>query len=372
MSRYSRHISLKEIGIVGQDKINASKVLVIGAGGLGCPILQYLVAAGVGTIGIVDFDVVDVSNLQRQILFGTSSIGKNKAEVAKDVLHHLNPTININAYSKKLTPKTVVSIIKPYDIVVDATDNFASRYLINDATVLLEKPLVYGAIYKFEGQVTVFNYKNGPSYRCVFPNPPQKGTMPNCSEVGVLGVLPGIIGTMQANEVLKIILNIGKTLSGKLYCFNALTNQSNIIGVSRNEDQITMVKNRGPHFEVLDDAFFCASNTSEITIENTINQDIQYIDVRELNEQPRMTFSDLLEIPLGELSNKIETISKHKKIVVFCQSGIRSHQAVSLLKEHNISNCYSLKQGVSAFEELGNTEVYAERSRSNKTVSKTK
>ncbi len=371
MSRYSRHISLKEIGIAGQDKINTSKVLVIGAGGLGCPILQYLVAAGVGTIGIVDFDAVDVSNLQRQILFGTSSIGKNKAEVAKDVLRHLNPTVNINAYSEKLTPKTIVAIIEPYDIVVDATDNFASRYLINDATVLLEKPLVYGAIYKFEGQVTVFNYKNGPSYRCVFPNPPQKGTMPNCSEVGVLGVLPGIIGTMQANEVLKIILNIGETLSGKLYCFNALTNLSNTIGVSRNEEQITKVKNRGPHFEVLDDSFFCASNASEITIENTINQDIQYIDVRELNEQPRMIFNDLLEIPLGELPNKIEAISKAKKIVVFCKSGIRSHQAVTLLNGHNISNCYSLKQGVSAFEELGDKDVYAEQSRNNKMDSKT-
>ena len=349
MSRYNRHISLKEIGIAGQNKINASKVLVIGAGGLGCPVLQYLVAAGVGTIGVVDFDIVDESNLQRQILFGMSSIGKNKAEVAKEVLLHLNPTIKINAYGKKLTPKTVTDIIEPYDIVVDATDNFASRYLINDASIILEKPLVYGAIYKFEGQVTVFNYKNGPSYRCVFPNPPQKGTMPNCSEVGVLGVLPGIIGTMQANEVLKIILNIGESLSGKLYYFNALTNQSNTIGIIRNEDQIMKVKNLGHNFETTDDSFFYPSNVSEISIENTIDQDIQYIDVRELSEQPRMNLKCLLEIPLRKLSNQIHTISKDKKTVVFCQSGIRSKQAVTLLKELNISNCYSLKEGVSAF-----------------------
>jgi len=350
LSRYSRHISLKEIGFAGQEKINASKVLVIGAGGLGCPILQYLAAAGVGSIGIVDFDSVDESNLQRQILFGTSSIGRNKAQVAKEVLLHLNPTISIEAYCKKLNPENIVDILKPYDIVVDATDNFTSRYLINDAAVVLEKPLVYGAIYKFEGQVSVFNYKNGPSYRCIFPKPPQKGTMPNCSEVGVLGVLPGIIGTMQANEVLKIILEIGESLSGKLYCFNALNNQSSTIGITRNQEEITKVKARGHDFEVLDDSFFCALATSEIAIENTIGQDIQFIDVRELHEQPRMALEHLLEIPLGDLSNQIEKISKDKKIVIFCKSDIRSKQAVSILQQHNISKCYSLKAGVSAFK----------------------
>ena len=350
MSRYGRHISLKEIGIIGQNKINASKVLVVGAGGLGCPVLQYLVGAGVGNIGIVDFDVVEESNLQRQILFGTSSMGKNKAKMAKEVLLHLNPTINIKAYNEKLTPENSISIIEQYDIVVDATDNFASRYLINDATVVLGKPLVYGAIYKFEGQVTVFNYNNGPSYRCVFPNLPQKGTMANCSEVGVLGVLPGIIGTMQANEVLKIILDIGESLAGKLYCFNALTNQSNTIGIARNEEQIEKVKNRGYDFETLDDSFFCTSSVLEINMENAIAEDIQYIDVRELHEQPRIALNNVLEIPLGELSNQMDTISKDKKIVVFCKSGIRSKQAVSLLKQYDISNCFSLKEGISAFK----------------------
>ena len=357
MNRYSRHISLKEIGVIGQNKINASKVLVIGAGGLGCPVLQYLAGAGVGTIGIVDFDVVDESNLQRQVLFGTTSIGKQKAQMAKKSLLHLNPSITIKAYDLKLTPENCIDIIKPYDIVVDATDNFASRYLICDASLVLNKPLVYGAIYKFEGQITVFNYKNGPSYRCMFPNPPQKGVMPNCSETGVLGVLPGIIGTMQANEVLKIILNIGESLSGKLYCFNALTNQATTIKITRNEREIEKVKNRGYHFKTFDDSFFCASFISEITIENIIDKNIQYIDVRELHEQPRVTLNNLLEIPLSDLSNKINTISKDKKIVVFCKSGIRSKQAIVLLQQNNISNCFSLKEGVSAFKRFQKNSI---------------
>ncbi len=348
MSRYSRHISLKEIGNIGQNKIHASKVLVIGAGGLGCPVLQYLAAAGVGTIGIVDFDTVDVSNLQRQILCGASSIGKNKAEVAKEVLLHLNPTINIKAYPQKLTPENIVDLFTTYDIVVDATDNFASRYLINDAAIVLEKPLVYGAIYKFEGQLTVFNYKNGPSYRCLFPIPPQKGMMPNCSEVGVLGVLPGIIGTMQANEVLKIILGIGQSLSGKLYCFNALTNESTTIGIARNPEEINTIKARGYYFDVIDASFFCASSVPEIEIENTYGEDIQYIDVREAHEKPRIALEGLLEIPLGDLENQLEIISKDKKTIIFCQSGVRSRQAVLKLQP-TISDCYSLKGGVSAF-----------------------
>src|SRR5690606_19253182 len=217
-NRYSRHIILSEIGQAGQDKLLSAKVLVIGAGGLGCPVLQYLAAAGIGTLGIIDFDVVEISNLQRQVLFGTSSLGKNKAEAAKKHLEDLNPEISIMAYAEKLTYQNALELFKNYDIIVDGSDNFETRYLVNDACIITNKPLVFGAIYKFEGQVSVFNYQNGPSYRCLFPNPPQKDTVPNCSEIGVLGVLPGIIGSMQANEVLKIILGIGSTLSGKLLC----------------------------------------------------------------------------------------------------------------------------------------------------------
>lgn len=349
MSRYSRHTSLREIGRAGQEKINTSKVLVVGAGGLGCPILQYLAAAGIGTIGIVDFDIVEESNLQRQILFGTSSLGRNKAEVAKEILSNLNPTIVINSYTEKLSPENAVSIFEAYDIIVDATDNFASRYLINDAAIVLNKPLVYGAIYKFEGQVTVFNHNNGPSYRCVFPNPPEKGTMPNCSEVGVLGVLPGIIGTLQANEVLKLVLGIGDTLSGKLYCFNALSNQSNTLLFHRNELEIEKVKVRGKQFEVLDNSFFCSTAIPETELKAIADEDVLFIDVREFTEQPRISSENVLEIPLASLREKIESIPTHKKIIAFCKSGMRSKQAVSILKQHRILNCYSLKDGVNAF-----------------------
>jgi len=350
VSRYSRHISLQEIGLAGQKKINTSKVLVVGAGGLGCPVLQYLTAAGVGTIGIVDYDVVETSNLQRQVLFGTTSLGRNKAEVAKEVLLNLNPTVTISSYTQKLHPENVVSIFKAYDIIVDATDNFATRYLINDASLVLNKPLVYGAIYKFEGQVTVFNSNNGPSYRCVFPNPPEKGTMPNCSEVGVLGVLPGIIGTLQANEVLKLILGIGDSLSGKLYCFNALTNQSNVLNIKRNTLEIENVKKRGEQFNVLDPSFFCSTNDiPEVELNSIKDEDIQFIDVRELTEQPRMSSLNIIEIPLASLAQHIDRIPTDKKIIAFCKSGRRSKQAVSILRQHEILNCYSLKDGVNAF-----------------------
>ncbi|SHG55754.1 molybdopterin-synthase adenylyltransferase MoeB [Winogradskyella jejuensis] len=349
MSRYSRHISLQEIGREGQEKINASKVLVVGAGGLGCPVLQYLAAAGIGTIGVVDFDMVEESNLQRQILFGNTSLGRNKAAVAKEVLSNLNPTIAIHPYTEKLSPENVVSIFEAYDIIVDATDNFASRYLINDAAIVLNKPLVYGAIYKFEGQVTVFNHNNGPSYRCVFPNPPEKGTMPNCSEVGVLGVLPGIIGTLQANEVLKLVLDIGDTLSGKMYCFNALTNQSNTLRFHRNELEIEIVKARGKQFEVLDSSFFCSTDIPEIELKAIAEEDVLFIDVREYTEQPRISLENVIEIPLASLEENIESIPTHKKIIAFCKSGMRSKQAVSILKQHHILNCYSLKYGVNAF-----------------------
>lgn len=249
MSRYNRHIILPEIGKEGQDKISKAKVLVIGAGGLGCPIAQYLAAAGIGILGIIDFDVVDISNLQRQVLYGKSSLGKNKALAAKQRLEDLNDTITINAYAEKLTHKNAIELFSNYDIVVDGSDNFNTRYLVNDACIITNKPLVFGAIYKFEGQVSVFNYKNGPSYRCLFPNPPEEGAVPNCSEIGVLGVLPGIIGTMQANEVLKMVLELGDVLSGKLLCYNALTLQNSILKIQRSEEPIQSVLKEKDNFK---------------------------------------------------------------------------------------------------------------------------
>ncbi|MBT8253048.1 MAG: HesA/MoeB/ThiF family protein, partial [Bacteroidia bacterium] len=241
MKRYNRHIVLPEIGKQGQNKISAARVLVIGAGGLGCPVLMYLAAAGVGTLGIIDFDVVEESNLQRQVLFGNSSLGLNKALMAKERLNDLNPTINIDAYPERLTSVNALDLFNNYDIVVDGSDNFGTRYLVNDASIITKTPLVYGAIYKFEGQLSVFNYDEGPSYRCLFSTPPKAGTVPNCDEIGVLGVLPGIIGTMQANEVLKIILQNEGVLSGRLLCYDSRSAKFYEIGVKRSDSLINKV-----------------------------------------------------------------------------------------------------------------------------------
>ena len=346
MSRYNRHIILSEIGQAGQNKLFNAKVLVIGAGGLGCPVLQYLTAAGVGTIGIVDFDIVEISNLQRQVLFGTSSLGKNKAKAAKQRLKDLNENISIFAYPEKLTHKNAIDLFKQYDIIVDGTDNFESRYLINDACILTNKPLVFGAIYKFEGQVSVFNYKNGPSYRCLFLNAPKEGTVPNCSEIGVLGVLPGIIGSMQANEVLKIILGIGKVLTGKLLCYNALTLQNTVLQIKRNDAIIESVVNDASSFNEKLSDFDCELEYLEISIkDNIIEENIQFIDVRESHEQPKVNGLNVSLIPLSNLENNLDKISDSKKKALFCQSGIRSLHAVKLLHINNIDNCFSIKEG---------------------------
>ncbi len=352
MSRYSRHIVLTEIGQKGQDKLSNSKVLVVGAGGLGCPVLQYLTAAGVGTIGIIDFDMVEASNLQRQILFGTSSLGKNKAIAAKNRLTDLNPTILIEAYPEKLTSGNALELFKNYDIIVDGTDNFATRYLINDAAILANRPVVYGAIYKFEGQVSVFNYQKGPSYRCLFPTPPKEGSVANCSDVGVLGVLPGIIGTMQANEVIKIILGFENVLSGKLFCYNAKTIQTTILKIARSASEYDKVLASKDSFHDQNNEDFCLTQVSEISAEKAlVKENIQFIDVREHNEQPRLNLPDCKQIPLGEIEKQLNEIESDNSKIIFCQSGIRSRTAVEILQTHNIANCYSLKGGVSALIE---------------------
>lgn len=353
MSRYNRHVILSEIGQVGQDKISKAKVLVIGAGGLGCPILQYLAAAGIGTLGIVDFDSVDISNLQRQILFGTSTLGKNKAEAAKQRLNDLNSDISIIAYAEKLTHQNAVNLFNQYDIIVDGTDNFETRYLVNDACIITNKPLVFGAIYKFEGQISVFNYKNGPSYRCLFPNPPEQGSVPNCSEIGVLGVLPGIIGSMQANEVLKIILNLGTTLSGKLFCYNALTLQNSILKINRSEDTIQSILNEKANFKNKNINFNCTVAIESVSIQTLITKEnIQFIDVREADEQPKIEGVHITYIPLSELENSLNKIDLTKKKALFCQSGTRSKHAVKLLQKLNIDNCFSITEGASKINNI--------------------
>lgn len=352
LSRYSRHIILSEVGQIGQDKLTQAKVLVVGAGGLGCPILQYLAAAGIGTLGIVDFDIIEESNLQRQILFGMSTLGKNKALAAKERLEDINPTISITAYPERLTAKNAVSLFNKYDIIVDGTDNFTTRYLINDASLITNKPLVYGAIYKFEGQVSVFNYQNGPSYRCIFPTPPKAGSVANCSEVGVLGVLPGIIGSMQANEVLKLILGLGNVLSGKLLCYNALTAETLTLTVNKSEIEINKILNQKDTFQDSQTAYNCDISFNEISVEKALQKEnVQFIDVRETHEQPKVNIINVVQIPLSELEQQLDKINSEKENIIFCQSGIRSKKAVVLLQENNINNCYSLKEGALAIIE---------------------
>lgn len=354
-NRYSRHISLKEVGLYGQEKLKAAKVLVIGAGGLGCPVLQYLTAAGIGTIGIIDFDTVDETNLQRQILFTVNDIGSNKATAAEKRLIQLNPNVNFNVYTDKLTTKNALSLFNDYDVIVDGTDNFSTRYLINDASVITNKPLVYGAIYKFEGQVTVFNYKNGPSYRCLFPEPPKAGSVPNCSDVGVIGVLPGLIGTQQANEVLKLILEIGNPLSGKMLTYNALDSSSLTLNVPKSEEEIAKIKSDNFSFETMDYDFFCdllkQEKMKEISIEGLKqwyeeSKDFQVIDVRSDWELPRINKENVVVIPLDELQNGILKISKSKDVVVICQHGVRSKFAIEVLeREYNFINLINLSEG---------------------------
>ncbi len=348
--RYHRQIILPEIGVAGQEKIAAAKVLVIGAGGLGCPILQYLVAAGIGKIGIVDFDIVDISNLHRQILYGKSSVGVNKAIAAKNRLTDLNPDIDIVAYPEKLTTKNAIVLFSEYDIIVDGTDNFSTRYLVNDACVLSQKPLVYGAIFKYEGQVAVFNYKNGPTYRCLFPEPPEAGSVPSCAEIGVLGVLPGIIGSMQANEVLKIVLELGDVLSGKLFTYDCLANQSLAFGVPRVESQVTKVLDMATSFETTDYDLFCGIKKGvDITAKDAfLIKNACFIDVREEHEQPKIDNLNPIYIPLGELEEKIDTIPKDKELVVFCQSGIRSKKALEILLQHDFKNVAHINGGAIA------------------------
>lgn len=346
MSRYDRHIILSEIGEEGQTKISKSKVLVVGAGGLGCPILQYLAAAGVGHIGIIDFDVVELSNLQRQVLFGSASLGKNKAIAAKERLQDLNCDISVTSYPEALTYQNALPVFKQYDIIVDGSDNFETRYLVNDACLIANKPLVFGAIYKFEGQVAVFNYKNGPSYRCLFPNAPQKDTVPNCSDIGVLGVLPGIIGSMQANEVLKLILNLGNLLSGKLLCYNALNNQISTLKIKKNNTVIHEVLESKNTFETQELRISC-EKTQEVSIKNIIEKaDIQVIDVRESHELPKVNEIPVISMPLSVFKNKFQFLNQEKGIYIFCQSGMRSKKAIQFLKNKGINNCYSIKENI--------------------------
>jgi adenylyltransferase/sulfurtransferase len=355
--RYERQIRLKEFGIVAQQKLLRANVLVIGAGGLGCPVLQYLVAAGVGIIGIVDDDLVTLNNLHRQVLYSIDDIGLSKAEVAAKKLQRLNNEIDIISYNKRLTTKNALAIINDFDIVIDGTDNFSTRYMINDVCALLNKPLVYGAISKYEGQVAIFNVQQNKNirtvnYRDLFPTPPENNEVLNCADAGVLGVLPGIIGAMQANETIKLITGIGKLLVGKMLTYNALDNSVYEFSLLLNDEAQQLIPKDENAFLEMDYDWLCSSKINEVEIdavqfENMIN-DINtiIIDVREKDEQPFVDEFEHLQIPLSVLTDNRSLIEKDN-VVVFCQSGTRSLKAAQILSDLcNDKHVYSLKGGI--------------------------
>lgn len=349
--RYNRHIILDQIGMEGQLSMRAAKVLVIGAGGLGCPVLQYLTAAGVGTIGIVDFDKIDHSNLQRQILFDTTDVGQAKAAVAARKLALQNPHISIVPHEVKLSSANALELIEQYDIVVDGTDNFPTRYLVNDACVLAQKPLVFGSIFKFEGQVSVFNFEDGPTYRCLFPNPPQPGEVPNCAQIGVIGVLPGLIGTIQANEVIKIITGVGEVLSGKLLVMDALTMRTNLLKFKKT-----------PHADVnelIDYEDFCGLNEIQDQAMETMNvkqlqermqqEKVTLIDVREPFEH-EICHLDAQLIPMNTVPEHVAKIPRDHPVVVYCHHGMRSANVINYLEnEYGFNNLINLEGGIHAW-----------------------
>jgi molybdopterin/thiamine biosynthesis adenylyltransferase/rhodanese-related sulfurtransferase len=360
LSRYNRHIIIPGFGLEGQQKLKAAKVLVIGSGGLGSPVLLYLAAAGVGTIGIVDFDVVDDSNLQRQVLFGVDAIGEPKVEAAKRRLEALNPHISIILHNTQLTSANALDIIRDYDVVADGTDNFPTRYLVNDACVLLDKPNVYASIFQFEGQVSVFNYTNpdgvlGPNYRDLYPTPPPPGLVPSCAEGGVLGVLPGIIGSLQALEVIKVVTGVGDVLSGRFFIFDALTFESRTFKIARRKDN--PLNGENPSINALIDyEQFCGVKAVEKPIKEITAKEFndwqirgekfQLIDVREPHEYEIVNIGAEL-IPLGTIADNADKIDVDKKVVVHCKMGGRSAKAIRELEEKfGFKNLYNLKGGI--------------------------
>lgn len=346
--RYSRQIILPEIGEQGQQKLQNARVLVIGAGGLGCPVLQNLAAAGVGTIGIVDGDVVDETNLHRQLLYTLKDCGKNKAEVAQNAILELNPDVDTNVFVDFFSVQNAAQIVKGYDIIVDCTDTLAIRYLINDIAVTKRVPVVYASIHKFEGQVSVFNYKNGPSYRCLFPEPEGLNLAPTCSESGVLGVLPNILGTLQATEVLKIILEIGSVLSGKLLIYDALHFQTQIIDFPKNPKAIEKGIINGTR--LLNAKKILEELNPEAFLEKCNQDGIVVVDVRELDETPEFEGENVIRIPLSELEEYTKKLKKNQEIVLFCQTGQRSMAAMNHLKSSGFVGVFHLARGIESLK----------------------
>jgi molybdopterin/thiamine biosynthesis adenylyltransferase/rhodanese-related sulfurtransferase len=355
--RYQRQLILKGFGAEAQQKLLSASVLVIGAGGLGCPVLQYLVAAGVGTIGIVDDDVVSLSNLHRQVLYNVQMIGRPKVDCAVEVLQQLNPQTRFTVYNERLTNKNAVSILSAFDIVVDGSDNFATRYLVNDACVLLNKPLVYGAISQYEGQVAVFNVQQNnersANYRDLFPHPPKEGEVLNCAEAGVLGVLPGIIGSMMANETIKLITGAGRLLANKLFTYNTLNNQTYEFELSKRIETASLIPATIEALQETDYDWLCSTATLVNEIDATAFNEIiadgkaAIVDVREKDELPVITDFSHMQIPLNSLLQHTAWLTEDT-IVIFCLSGKRSAAAAKQLNElfGTSKKIYSLKGGI--------------------------
>ncbi|XZF15476.1 molybdopterin-synthase adenylyltransferase MoeB [Chitinophagaceae bacterium MMS25-I14] len=341
-SRYSRHILLPEIGAEGQGKLKSAKVLVIGAGGLGCPVLQYLVAAGVGTIGIADGDNVDLSNLQRQILYGTNDTGNNKAETAAEKLQQLNAHTVFHVYGN-IDAANALNIFKDYDIVVDGTDNFSSRYLINDACVISGRPLVFGAIYRFEGQVSVFNYNDGPTYRCLFPDVP--ADMPNCADIGVIATLPGIIGTMMANEVLKMITGAGAVLSGVLLTVDSLRmniQQFRFNAVEKNKDIVRLTQ---ALISCMSQPAAVISVSYDELRKMQLQENVQLLDIRDEQEHCEYNIGGI-NIPFYAFETATERLDPMRTTVIYCAFGQRGKQVASWLRTQGFRKVYHLEHGI--------------------------
>jgi sulfur-carrier protein adenylyltransferase/sulfurtransferase len=360
--RYSRHLIIPDVGMAGQKRMKNAKVLVVGAGGLGSPALMYLAAAGIGTFGIVDFDVVEESNLQRQVIHGQSDVGRSKAESARDSVEEINPLVEVVLHTERLDSSNVMEIFAEYDLIVDGTDNFATRYLVNDACVLLGKPYVWGSIYRFDGQASVFWSEHGPCYRCLYPEPPPPGMVPSCAEGGVLGVLCASIGSIQVNEAIKIITGIGEPIVGRLMIYDALEMTYRSVKV-RKDPECPLCGKNPTITELIDYEAFCGTVSeaaTEATLGSTITaaelaamqqrgDDFLLVDVREPAEWDIVRIPGATLIPKGDLPSRLAELPQNKPIVAYCKSGVRSAEALALLKNAGFADAKHVQGGVTAW-----------------------
>jgi adenylyltransferase/sulfurtransferase len=365
VARYSRHLIMPEVGVEGQNRLKAASVLLIGAGGLGSPLGLYLAAAGVGRIGLVDFDVVDFSNLQRQVLHGTADVGRPKLHSARDRIQAINPEVRLDLYETRLTSENALQLFAPYDVIIDGTDNFPTRYLTNDACVLLKKPNVYGSIFRFDGQASVFYPGKGPCYRCLYPEPPPPGEVPSCAEGGVLGILPGLVGCIQATEAVKLILGKGTPLIGRLLLYDALEMTFREFKVRRNP-KCPVCGDHPSVTKLIDYEQFCAvrgkeeapmaTSSSEMTVEELKSRldrgdQVFILDVRNPPEFEIGRIPGSVLLPLPELPQRLAEVPRDREVVVHCKSGMRSQKAIAFLKQQGYSNLVNLQGGILAWAE---------------------